>query len=97
MWLCSLKNPARNVRASSREANDGEKSRRYFNVLNCTSEYGLSLETIGRESWELLRSRDLRGTAIADALADADDSDNALTDSAAAVATEIAQLYLDRS
>lgn len=48
-------------------------------------------------AWELLRSRDLRGADLAAALAGAVDSDEAVTQAAAAVATEIAELYLDRS
>ncbi|AYJ50508.1 hypothetical protein [Rhodococcus sp. P1Y] len=65
-----------------------------------SNQQGLDFATSVRlmeRAWELLRSRDLRGAALADALADADDSDKALTDAAAAVATEIAELYLDRS
>ncbi|AYJ50523.1 hypothetical protein [Rhodococcus sp. P1Y] len=48
-------------------------------------------------AWELLRSRDLRGAELANALVDDGDSEDAITDSAAAVATEIAELYLDRA
>src|ERR1700709_597898 len=42
--------------ASSIEAKRSGKPGRYFRVLNCDSEYGLSLETGGRE-WVLVTPR----------------------------------------
>ncbi|WP_020112964.1 hypothetical protein [Rhodococcus sp. 114MFTsu3.1] len=49
-------------------------------------------------AWELVQSRDLRGATLADALSDstAVSVDSDLARSAAAVATEIAEFYLDR-
>lgn len=47
-------------------------------------------------AWELLRSRDLRGESLARALADSGEIDAANARAAAAVATEIAEFYLDR-
>lgn len=48
-------------------------------------------------AWELLRSRDLRGAALAQALGDLDDVEADDAAAAAAVATEIAEFYLDRA
>lgn len=50
-------------------------------------------------AWELLRARDLRGSALADALRNSEEGDvhDNLADASAAVATEIAEFYLDRS
>src|SRR5665648_595703 len=42
MYLYSWKKPAQNWRAWAREANEDGNSGRYFRVLNCASEYGLS-------------------------------------------------------
>ncbi|WP_037159941.1 hypothetical protein [Rhodococcoides fascians] len=49
-------------------------------------------------AWELVQSRDLRGATLADALSDstAVSVDSDLARAAAAVATEIAEFYLDR-
>lgn len=49
-------------------------------------------------AWELVQSRDLRGVPLADALGDstAVNVDPDLARAAAAVATEIAEFYLDR-
>ncbi|MGU3432163.1 hypothetical protein ACNHUS_04025 [Actinomycetes bacterium M1A6_2h] len=44
------------------------------------------------QAWELLRTRDLRGSALADAL----DLEPGLATAVADVATETAQFYLDR-
>jgi hypothetical protein len=48
-WLYSVKNPSQNARASWTVAKDPGKSYRYYIVLNCASENGLSLLTRGRE------------------------------------------------
>src|SRR5665648_405972 len=50
------KKPAQNWRAWAREANEDGNSGRYFRVLNCASEYGLSLLTRARE-WERVTPR----------------------------------------
>src|SRR5450759_1091072 len=55
-WLYSAKNPSQNARASWTVAKDPGKSCRYFIVLNCASENGLSLLTRGRE-WERVTPR----------------------------------------
>lgn len=49
-------------------------------------------------AWELVQLRDLRGATLADALSDstAVSVDSDLARAAAAVATEIAEFYLDR-
>src|SRR6266851_995915 len=47
--LYSWKKPAQNWRARASEAKDAGNSGRYFRVLNCASENGLSLLTRGRE------------------------------------------------
>ena len=47
------------------EANRAGKPGRYFRVLNCASEYGLSLETCGREwDWVIPRSASSSATGL---------------------------------
>src|SRR5437773_6258647 len=46
--LYQVKNGWQKARAASRQPNQSGKSGRYFSVLNCASENGLSLETWGR-------------------------------------------------
>src|SRR6188768_1859006 len=59
-WRCSAlyqrKKSWQKARAASIEAKRSGKPGRYFKVLNCASEYGLSLETWGRE-WVLVTPR----------------------------------------
>src|SRR6266498_5687946 len=59
-WRCSVlyqrKKSWQKARASSIEAKRSGKPGRYLRVLNCDSEYGLSLETWGRE-WGLVTPR----------------------------------------
>src|SRR5450755_4532206 len=52
------------ARASSIEPKRCGKSGRYFRVLNCASEYGLSSETCGR-LWVLATSRSMSSAATA--------------------------------
>src|SRR5215208_6944831 len=54
--LYQRKKSWQNARASSIEAKRSGKPGRYFRVLNCASEYGVSLETCGRE-WDLVTPR----------------------------------------
>src|SRR5450830_30131 len=58
-WLYSAKNPAQNVRASWTVLKRRGKSCRYFIVLNCASEKGLSFDTRGRE-WDRVTPRSTR-------------------------------------
>src|SRR6188508_659038 len=59
-WRCSAlyqrKKSWQKARASLIEAKRSGKPGRYFKVLNCASEYGLSLETWGRE-WVFVTPR----------------------------------------
>src|SRR6266566_1577134 len=48
-WLYHWKKRWQNARPSSMEPNRPGNSGRYLSVLNCASEYGLSLEQCGRE------------------------------------------------
>ena len=48
------------------------------------------------EAWELLRTRDLRGAALASELATTQSLETELAAAVAAVATETAEFYLDR-
>src|SRR5260221_13567978 len=52
-WLYHWKKRWQNARPSSMEPNRPGNSGRYLSVLNCASEYGLSLEQWGRE-WLLV-------------------------------------------
>src|ERR1700690_859377 len=65
-WRWSLlyqaKNSWHHVRASSIEANRPGNDGRYFMVLNCASEYGLSLLTCGRE-WDWVTPRSASSSA----------------------------------
>src|SRR5450830_1381177 len=65
-WQCWSLYQEKNVwqwaRASSIEPKRSGKSGRYFRVLNCASEYGLSSDTCGR-LWVLATSRSMRSAA----------------------------------
>src|SRR3974377_1494740 len=53
------------MRAASIEVDRPGKSGRYFNVLNCVSLNGLSLETCGREcDWVMPRSASRNATGL---------------------------------
>src|ERR1700690_3232691 len=61
-WLYQARNAWQCARAASIELNRAGNPGRYFRVLNCASEYGLSLLTWGRE-WDWVTPRSASSSA----------------------------------